>query len=421
MAEYWIVIVITLMCSAFFAGMEIAFLTSNKLRIELENKQDFLPAKIMSIFVKNPSKFIATTLVGNNISLVIYGIFMARILEPYIESYVESKAAVTLIQTISSTLFIVFTAEFLPKALFRINPNGTLNFFAIPFIIAYYLIYPIVFLTITVSEFLLEKLLRVNLDHGKVAFGRIDLDNYVRQFTESTSNKKIDHEIQIFQNALDFSAVKVRECMVPRTEIIAMNVDESIENLSKKFIETHLSKILIYQDTIDNIIGYVHSSELFKKPKSIRSVLLPVAIVPETLAAKDMLQQLIRERKSMAIVVDEFGGTSGIISIEDVMEEIFGEIEDEHDKEELTEKAISETEFLFSGRLEIDYLNETYKLQLPESEEYSTIAGLIINVSENIPSLNEVIVHGKFNFKISAVSGNKIDQVLLKIMPEQVM
>jgi CBS domain containing-hemolysin-like protein len=417
MATYGLIILATLLCSAFFAGMEIAFLTSNKLRIELENKQEFLPAKILSYFVKHPSKFIATTLVGNNISLVIYGIFMARILEPYIELYVHSHAAILTIQTIISTLFIVMTAEFLPKALFRINANGTLNFFAVPFIIVYYLIYPIVFITIGLSEFLLEKVLRVNLDHDKVAFGRVDLDNYVRQFT-SSDNKKIDHEIQIFQNALDFSAVKVRECMVPRTEIVAMDVNESIENLSKKFIDTHLSKILIYQESIDNIIGYVHSSELFKNPKSIRSILLPVAIVPETLPAKDMLQQLIKERKSIALVVDEFGGTSGMITIEDVMEEIFGEIEDEHDKEEMTEKKISDTEFIFSGRLEIDYLNETYKLNLPESEEYGTLAGLIINIHESIPSANEEISFERFKVKILAVSGNRIEQVLLKVKAE---
>jgi CBS domain containing-hemolysin-like protein len=399
--------------------MEIAFLTSNKLRIELENKQNYLPARILSFFVKKPSQFIATCLVGNNISLVIYGLYMAIILEPFFELYIHSRAGLLIVQTIVSTTIVLLTAEFLPKALFRINPNRTLNLFALPFLLIFYLLYPVVLLSIGLSEFLLSKIFKVHLDDNTFVFGRIDLDNYVRQVaTSDDENSELDHEIQIFQNALDFSGVKVRECMVPRTEIVALDVSESIETLRNKFVETHLSKILIFEGTIDHLIGYVHSYELFKNPESIRSILLPVIIAPETMTANVILAQLIKQRKSMAVVVDEFGGTSGMLTIEDIMEEIFGEIEDEHDKEESIEKEISPSEFIFSARLEIDYLNKEYKLNLPESEDYETLAGLILNQHESIPELNEEISMEGFLFTILAVNGRMVEQVRLKILEE---
>lgn len=419
MSSDWIIILISLVCCAFFSGMEIAFLTANKLRIELENKQNYLPARVLSFFVKKPSRFIATCLVGNNISLVIYGLYMALILEPYLLPYIHSHAGLLVIQTIVSTTIVLLTAEFLPKALFRINPNRTLNFFALPFMLIYWIIYPIVLISVNLSEFLLKKLFHVNLDETTFVFGRIDLDNYVRQVTTGTENtEELDHEIQIFQNALDFSGVKVRECMVPRTEIVALEVNDSIETLRAKFVETHLSKILIYEDTIDHLIGYVHSYELFKKPESIRSILLPVIIAPETMTANVILSQLIKQRKSMAVVVDEFGGTSGMLTIEDIMEEIFGEIEDEHDKEESIEKILSETEFIFSARLEIDYLNKEYKLNLPESEDYETLGGFILNWHESIPELNEEIKMEGFTFTILAVNGRMVEQVKLKVTEE---
>ncbi len=419
MPSNWIVILLSILCCAFFSGMEIAFLTSNKLRIELESKQNYFPARILSFFLKKPSQFIATCLVGNNISLVIYGLYMALILEPYIHPYIASHVGLLIVQTVISTSIVLLTAEFLPKALFRINPNGTLNLFAIPFSIIYGILYPIVLLSIGLSEFLLKKLFKVNLDNNTFVFGRIDLDNYVRQFTSNNkANEEMDHEIQIFQNALDFSAVKVRECMVPRTEIVAMDVHESSDTWRHKFVETHLSKILIFEDSIDHLIGYVHSYELFKKPESIRSVLLPVIIAPETMTANVILSQLIKQRKSMAVVVDEFGGTSGMLTIEDIMEEIFGEIEDEHDKEESVEKEINENEYIFSARLEIDYLNKEYKLNLPESEDYETLAGLILKQHESIPELNEEILMEGFSFVILAVNGRMVEQVKLKVMPE---
>jgi len=415
--DSWLIILITIIACAFFAGIEMAFLTANKLRIELEHKQQYLPARILSFFVKNPSKFIATTLVGNNVGLVIYGIFMAGILEPLIAQYTDSKATIVFIQTVLSTLFVLITAEFLPKALFRINPNRALNFFAIPFIIIYYIFYPVVFVTIGLSELLLKKVFRVHLETNQIAFGRIDLDNYVRQVTSSTGEhqKELDNEIQIFQNALDFSGIKVRDCMVPRNEIVALDVSENIAELQNKFIETHLSRILIYEESIDHIIGYAHSYELFKKPESIRSILLPVAIVPESKPAKEILSLLIDQRKSIAVVVDEFGGTSGMVTIEDVMEEIFGDIDDEHDKDELVEKQLGSREFLFSGRLEVDYINEAYKLNLPVSEDYKTLAGLIIQYHQSIPQRNEEIEIDGFKMKVLTVNTNKIDQVQLTL------
>mgnify|MGYP003594807252 CR=1 FL=1 len=419
MSSDWIFILVSILCCAFFSGMEIAFLTANKLRIELESKQNYIPAKILSFFVKKPSQFIATCLVGNNISLVIYGLFMADILEPGLARFIHSNVGLLITQTIISTAIVLLTAEFLPKALFRINPNRTLTIFAFPFLLIFVVLYPVVLISIGLSEFLLEKLFKVKLDNSTFVFGRIDLDNYVRQFTShADENTEIDHEIQIFQNALDFSGVKVRECMVPRTEIIAMDVNESIATLRQKFVETQLSKILIFEETIDHLIGYVHSYELFRNPESIRSILLPVIIAPETMTANVVLSQLIKQRKSMAVIVDEFGGTSGMLTIEDIMEEIFGEIEDEHDKEESIEREINPGEYIFSARLEIDYLNKKYKLNLPESEDYETLGGLILNHNESIPERNEEISMDGFLFSILAVNGKMVEQVKVKIIDE---
>lgn len=396
--------------------MEIAFLTSNKLRIELESKQGNISAKIFSYFNKYPSRYLGTMLLGNNIALVVFGILMEVLLEPVIEEHISSDILVLFIQTLVSTLFILITAEFLPKNLFRINPNRTLNVFAIPVWIVYWILYPVVFITIGVSEFILQKILRVNIEKENLSFGRIDLDNYVREATSSKNDKnEIDHEVRIFKNALDFSSIKVRECMIPRTEIVALDVNAPVEELRQKFIKTRLSKILIYEKSIDHIIGYTHSHEMFKNPDSIRSILLPVSVVPESMPANEVLTVFIQQHKSIAIVVDEFGGTSGMVTIEDVMEEIFGEIEDEHDKEELIEKQIDETEYVFSGRLEIDYINDKYKLQLPASEDYSTLSGLLTFYHESIPDLNELIQIEKFIFRVVEVSGTRIELVNVRI------
>jgi putative hemolysin len=415
--ESSIIILISLIASAFFSGLEIAFITSNKLRIELENKQGNFSAKILAHFNKYPSRYLGTMLLGNNIALVIFGIYMDEELKPVIGHYMTSKALILLISTFLSTMLILITAEFLPKNIFRINPNKTLTLFAFPLTIVYGLLYPIVMITIGFSEFILQKIFRIKIENENAAFTMIDLDNYVREGTSSSVEKKaeMDHEIQIFQNALDFSSVKARECMIPRTEIIALEVNESIETLKQKFIQTRLSKILIFSGSIDNIIGYVYSKELFKSPESIKSILLPVSIVPESMAASEVLTVFIQQHKSIALVVDEFGGTSGMLAMEDVMEEIFGEIEDEHDKEEMIEKQISEIEFIFSSRLETDYINGKYHLHLPILDNVETLGGLIMHYHESIPRIQEEIRIENFVFTITAVTRNRIEQVNLKL------
>lgn len=412
----WGIILTSLISSAFFSGMEIAFVSANKLKIELDGKQGDFFAKIISNFLKRPSRFIGAMLVGNNVALVVYGIYMARILEPGIARFTQNDLLILFIQTCISTLLILITAEFLPKTLFRINPNNMLRFFAFPLLIIYYILLLPMLLVIGISEAIIKVFSPELSLKEDLNFGRVDLEYYIKEGTENNdSQEEIDHEIQIFQNALDFSKVKARECMVPRTEVIAMDIDDSIENLTTKFIDTGLSKILIYRDSIDNIIGYTHSFELFKKPESIKSILLPVPIIAISMPANEILEVFIEQRRSIAVVVDEFGGTSGILTIEDIIEEIFGEIEDEHDKEDLIETKISETEFLFSARLEVDYLNDEYNLSLPESDNYETLAGLIINSFESIPTMNEEIVLEHFIFTVKKVFQNKIDLVHLKV------
>lgn len=414
----WGVILTSLISSAFFSGMEIAFVSANKLKIELDGKQGDFFAKIVSNFLKRPSRFIGAMLVGNNIALVVYGIYMAKILEPEIARFTQSDLIILLIQTVISTILILITAEFLPKTLFRINPNNMLRFFAFPLLIIYYVLLLPMLLVIGISEALIKLFSPGIKMQEDLNFGRLDLEYYIKEGTENNENQEdIDHEIQIFQNALDFSKVKARECMVPRTEVIAMDIEDSIENLTAKFIDTGLSKILIYRDTIDNIIGYTQSFELFKKPDSIKSILLPVPIIAISMTANEILEEFIEQRRSIAVVVDEFGGTSGIVTIEDIIEEIFGEIEDEHDKEELIETKISDSEFLFSARLEVDYLNDEYGLNLPESDNYETLAGLLINTFESIPIMNEEIILDNFIFTVKKVFQNKIDLVHLKLNP----
>jgi len=412
----WGVVLAMLICSAFFSGMEIAFVSANKLKIELDGKQGSFLAKILAGFLKKPSRFIGTMLVGNNIALVIYGIYMAKILEPKIALYTHSEAIILIVQTILSTILILITAEFLPKTLFRINPNLVLRFFAFPLLIIYWILLLPMLLVISISEMLIRLFSKEVTKADELNFGRLDLEHYIKEGTENNEDQEeVDHEIQIFQNALDFSKIKARECLVPRTEVVAMDVEDSIENLRNKFVETGLSKIVIYRDNIDNIIGYTHSFELFKKPESIKSILLPIPILAISTPANEILKILNEQKKSIAVVVDEFGGTSGILTIEDVIEEIFGEIEDEHDKEELIETKINANEYLFSARLEVDYLNDEYNLNLPESDNYETIAGLIIDKFESIPKMDEKIDFDQFEFTVKKVFDNKIDLIHLRI------
>ncbi|MBI5218882.1 MAG: HlyC/CorC family transporter [Bacteroidia bacterium] len=418
------VILICLLFSAFFSGMEIAFIASNKLKIELDKKQGFFSSKIISVFSKNPSQYIATMLVGNNIALVVYGIRMAIILEPVIWNFTHNWLAILVIQTIVSTLLILVTAEFLPKAIFRAIPNTLLNTMAVPVFITYIILYPFVKIIVGFSYLVLRILFRVKIttQNRNMVFGKIDLGNLLDETTQNDtlqSSSEIDRDIKIFQNALDFSEVKLRECFVPRPEIEAMDINSSIDELRQRFIETGFSKILIYENSIDNIIGYVHSSELFNKPEHIRPMVKEVIYVPESMAAQKLLTTFIQDKKNIAVVVDEFGGTAGVVTIEDIIEEIFGEIEDEHDIKEYEERQVNESEFIFSGRLEIDHINEKFNLKIPVSENYETLAGFILFHHENIPDEGEEItikLEETYMIKILTVSDKKIELLNLKIV-----
>ncbi len=411
----WVIIFCAVLASAFFSGIEMAFITSNKLKVELKFQQGSLPARIIAYFVKKPAIFIAVMLVGNSIALVVYSVLMEKMLFHYFEQYISSDIGNLVVTTLCSTFVILVLAEYLPKSLFRINPNGLLSFFAMPLLLIYWVLSPLVFIVIGLSNFFLKKLAGVEVKETETSFGRIDLDHLVRETTSRQGTKEqVDHEVQIFRNALDFSEVKVRECMVPRTEIVAVDADSSVEDLRKKFVETRLSKILIYESNVDQLIGYTHSHELFRRPESIRSILRPVHIFPESMPAKDALTLFIQQRKSLAVVVDEFGVTAGILTMEDVMEEIFGEIEDEHDKEELIDKQLSETEFLFSGRIEIDTLNERYKFGFQKDESYETLSGYIFHHYQSIPKAGEVIRIGDYLFTIVNVGQGRIDLVNVK-------
>ncbi len=415
-------ILITLLFSAFFSGIEIAFVSANKLRIEVEKNKDLLSAGILARFLRKPSRFIAALLLGNNIALVVYGIYIARLLEPYLIKILPSGtgggAIMLLLQTIISTLIVLFVAEFLPKMLFRINPNKILNFFAVPLNVFYFLFYPIIFLFIGISEILLKYVFKASITHPEYSFGVVDLDHYLREFSTQMPEEVDDfQEIQMFQNARDLGNIKVRECMVPRNEISAVSTDESLETLKNLFISTGHSKILVYQDNIDNIIGYTHSYDLFHKPASIQDITKPIMIAPETMPANKLLSMFMSERKSVALVVDEFGGTAGMLTNEDIIEEIFGEIDDEYDVEDFGETQITENEYLFSARLEIDYLNHKYRLDLPVSDDYETLAGLIISDHEDIPAVDEEIQVGDFLFVITRASESRIEEVRLKYNP----
>jgi len=410
-------ILISLAFSAFFSGMEIAFISSNKLRYELDKKRKTFSSKILDIFYRNPNQFISTMLVGNNIALVIYGLQMAIILEPYIAKVVDNGALIMFIQSIISTLLILFTGEFIPKTIFKINPNFSLSLFALPLYIFYVILYPVSRFASMVSFGILKVFGAKNLgDSSDKGLGRVDLDHYLQQSMEDgKQNSDMDTEVKIFQNALDFSSVRLRDCIVPRTEIVACDKDSPVEELKAKFIETGLSKILAYNENIDDIIGYIHSSELFKDPEDWTQHINTISIVPETMAANKLMKMLMGEKKSLAVVVDEFGGTAGIVTLEDLVEEIFGEIEDEHDTRSHVAKKTGEYEYVLSGRMEIDTVNEMFDLDLPESDDYVTVAGYILHSFQKFPKLNETITIDKYTFKILKVTATKIELVKLKI------
>jgi CBS domain containing-hemolysin-like protein len=429
MSHQIIIILISLLFSAFFSGMEIAYVSSNKIHIEIEKKQRGLLAKVLSKLTVKPSKFIATMLIGNNIALVIYGLFMGDLLVDWFQSLLPSSyqiitVALTdfslLTQTIISTIIILITAEFLPKVFFQIYSNMLLKVFAVPAYVFYVMFSFISDFVIWISDVLLKQFFKTEGDEVQLAFTKVEVGNYISEQMESVEEKDdIDSEIQIFQNALEFSDVKAREVMIPRTELEAVEIHDSVKSLNELFTATGYSKILVYNATIDDILGYVHSFDLFKKPKTIKSIVKPVEYVPETMLVKDILNILIRKRKSIAVVLDEYGGTSGIITVEDIVEELVGEIEDEHDSIELLEEQIDHKHYKFSARLEVDYLNETYKLDLPESENYETLGGMIVNYTEGIPEQNAEVKINKFLFKILEVSTTKIDLVSLEILDDE--
>jgi CBS domain containing-hemolysin-like protein len=419
MLESIVIIIASIIFSAFFSGMEIAFITSNKLYFELEKKQGSWNSSVISKLSKNSSQFITTMLIGNNIALVVYGIFMGdliiKLLFPEFISATSYPIWILLVQTLISTLVILVTAEFMPKAIFRIYANELLSIFAIPAYIIFQLFYVVSSFVVWLSKFTLQLLTGDKVEEKENEFRRVDIGNYISEQLDSVDeNEEMDVEIQMFQNALEFNEVKARECMIPRTEIIGLEIGDSIINLNKLFVSTGKSKIIIYKEDIDDVLGYVHSFEMFKRPKDIKSVLLPVEFVPETLPVNELLATFIKKRKSIAIVLDEYGGTSGLVTIEDIVEELLGEIEDEHDTLDMTEKEIKENEYVFSARLEIDYLNEKYSLGLEENDNYETLGGYVLHHLQDIPEKNQIIEIENFVITITKVSNNKI--VELKLM-----
>ncbi|SEG22247.1 hemolysin family protein [Algoriphagus boritolerans] len=414
---YLIYVVVTLVFSGFFSGIEIAYISSNKLQIELQSKQGLLSGRILSQFVQKPGQFIGTTLIGNTIMLVLYGIFMAFLLDQPLRNVLpENEAVILLAQTVISTIVVLITGEFLPKSFFMLNPNSMLALFAIPFLGIYYLMYPIVWLIVGLSRFFITKVLRLEYNEEKPVFKVTDLNVFIKEhFRQANSNqKRMEIDSKIFDNAIEFKTVKVRECMIPRTDIVAVEVEDTIGELKKVFEESGHSKVIVYRETIDEVIGYCHQLELFKKPKTIEEILTPIIIAPESALANELLIQFIQERKSLALVVDEFGGTSGIVSMEDIIEEIFGEIDDEYDNDNLIEQQISEGEYLLSARHEIDYLNDKYGWDLPYGD-FETLSGLILSLTENLPNKGEHVTLGKYTFTIMNKLAHRIETVRLKI------
>lgn len=411
-------IIIVMIFTSFFSGMEIAFVASNKLRIELDKKQGQFGSKLIGFFTENPGQYFATMLIGNNIALVIFGLIISRLLSPVLMPLLQSDLAVIIVNTVISTALILLMSEFLPKTVFMISPNFFLNILSLPAMFFYVIFYPVSKLTLAVSNLFLRLFFGIKgnkKDQENLVFSKVDFSNFLNEDRQSTgSAEPLKENIRIFRNALDFSNVKLRECMVPRTEIVAIEAGSKVQDLKERFIQTGHSRILVYQNTIDNIIGYFELKDMFKDPPDIMSCVRKLAIVPETMTANKLLKLFFDERMNVALVVDEFGGTSGMVTIEDVLEEIVGDIEDEHDYYELTEKEIAPGEFVFSGRLEIDYLNETYNLDLPEEDDYETLAGLILYHNGSIPVVNETINIGKFVFRVIKVTATRIELVNLK-------
>jgi CBS domain containing-hemolysin-like protein len=424
-----LIIILCLLFSAFFSGMEIAFVSSNKVHIELQKNQTNIIASVLKTLTKKPSKFIATMLVGNNIALVVYGFFMGELimnwfislypLQSEVLNYFITDASL-FTQTLLSTLVILFTAEFLPKVFFQIYANVLLKVFSIPAFIFYYLFSFVSNFIISISDLILKKIFKIEGDKVQLNFSKVELGDYINEQMESLESKEhLDTEIQIFQNALQFSEVKAREVMIPRNEIVAVDITEDISGLTELFTKTGLSKLLVYKETNDDIVGYIHSFEMFKQPKDIQRILMPVIFVPETMLVKDILNLLIKKGKSIAVVVDEYGGTSGMMTVEDIVEELFGEIQDEHDSVILVEEQVNDDVYKFSARLDVDYINERYDIALPESENYETLGGMIVNTTEEIPEVGEEIIIEQFKIKILEASNKKIELVSIMVQHKE--
>ena len=415
--DIYVYLFITMAFSAFFSGMEIAFVSVNKLRLEME-KRDGVVSSIISFFLRNPNNFISTMLVGNNIALVIYGILMAKIIEQQLlAGLIPNDFAKALVQTIVSTLIILVTGEFLPKTLFKINPNLMLQIFALPLFVCYVVLFPFSKLASGISFLFLRMIgVKVNEEAQAKAFTKVDLDYFIQTSIENAEvPEEVNTEVKIFQNALDFSNIKIRDCIVPRTEVVAVEKETSLEELKNRFVESGISKIIVYEGNIDNVVGYIHTTEMFRNPEDWRTHIKEVPIVPETMSAHKLMKLFMQQKKTIAVVVDEFGGTAGIVSLEDLVEEIFGDIEDEHDNTSYICTQVGEHEFMLSARLEIEKVNETFDLNLPESDDYMTIGGLILNRYQRFPKLHEMVEFGPYQFKILKVSATKIELVRLKV------
>ena len=409
--------VTSLLFSAFFSGMEIAFISSSKIKIELDNKKGEFSAKILSFFNGKPAWFIAAMLIGNNIAMVIYTLYITQLIEPYLLRYNFNQSIVLLVQTLFSTFFILLFAEFLPKAVFRLNPNATLRFFSLVLFVVYVLLWPITAFVVLLSNLVL-KIFGNHEQQDKVSFKKTDLNLYINELKKDLDGEEMEHDVKIFHNALSFSEVIARDCMVPRNEIVALKINDNMQDLKQLFIDSGHSRIIIYKENIDNIIGYVHSTEQFKMPVSIKSMLIPVSIVPESMSGIKLLEDFIDKKRSVSVVVDEYGGTSGILTMEDIIEEIFGEIDDEHDQEELVHHLIDQETYLFSARLEIDFINEKYRLKLPVKEEYETLSGMIVSYAETIPEQGTIFNIENYELKVLEVDETKISKVQLKVLEE---
>ena len=417
MTQIIIYLLIAMALSAFFSGMEIAFVSVDKLRLEVDKKPGVI-SSILSFFFRHPNEFISTMLVGNNIVLVVYGMLMAQIIETHWLAGVSmNQFALLLLETVVSTLIILVTGEFLPKTLFKINPNLMMRIFALPLFICYIILYPISKLSSGLSYVFLRLFgMEVNKEASDKVFGRVDLDYYVTSSIENAANEdELDTEVKIFHNAMDFSTVKIRDCIVPRTEIVAVDLTDTMDKLMSEFIESGISKIIVYDGNIDNVVGYVHSSEMFRNPTDWHQSIKKIPIVPETMSAHKLMTIFMQEKKSIAVVVDEFGGTAGVVSLEDLVEEIFGDIEDEHDNTSYICKQVGENEYLLSGRMEIEKVNETLDLDLPESDDYITVGGLILDAYQSFPKLHDVVTVGRYEFKMIKITATKIEIVRLKV------